>query len=414
MKNGLPIILTVLMSTLAVVFGNEPILLPAPDSSAKIPWNMEALFTAPETFPAEGFSSGDSRIRALFFKGLDYEGKETRVFAWVGFPNTGNSPFPAMVLVHGAGGTAYEDWVKIWVDRGYAAIAVDTASHIPVHPDGSSNGWKLHEWAGPKGWGDFESIDKPVQDQWPYHAVAAVVRAHSLLRSFPDVDGRRVGLTGISWGGYLTCITAGIDHRFAFAAPVYGCGFLGEDSSWLQTRLEAIGRDNARQWLMLWDPSRYVNRVQMPMLFVNGTNDKHYRMDAWQKTYREVPGKVTLACRLRMPHSDFAGRAPEVYASADALFKGGAPLPEITGQGTTKQTAWIEYRSVSPLQKAELNFTMDRGEWPQRLWQSREISVDASAGKISGEFPDGATAWFINLFDSQGLIVSSQMEEARK
>jgi dienelactone hydrolase len=407
-KNCITILSAVLISAVAG-FGNEPIRLPDSDPAAEIPWSVDALSAAPETFPAEGIGSSDSRIRALFFKGENYQGKETRVFAWVGFPTIGKGPFPAMVLVHGAGGTAYEDWVKEWVDRGYAAIAVDTAGHIPVHPDASSKGWKLHEWVGPRGWGDFESIDKPIKDQWPYHAVASVVRAHSLLRSFPQVDGDRVGLTGISWGGYLTCITAGVDPRFAFAAPVYGCGFLGEDSSWLHTRLNAIGRDRALRWLTLWDPSRTVSRAQMPMLFVNGTNDKHYRMGSWQKTYREVPGDVALACRLRMPHSDFAGRAPEVYAYADARFKNGNPLSEITEQGTDGRKAWVEYTCPDSLQKAELNFTTDCGEWPQRHWKS--IDLPSTSKRIEGEIPDGATAWFINLFDSRGLVASSQMEE---
>jgi len=29
-------------------------------------------------------------------------------------------------------------------------------------------------------------------------------------------------VTGISWGGYLTCIVAGIDDRLKAAVPVYG------------------------------------------------------------------------------------------------------------------------------------------------------------------------------------------------
>ena len=46
------------------------------------------------------------------------------------------------------------------------------------------------------------------------------------------MDRRRIGITGISWGGYLTCIVAGLDDRLKVAVPVYGCGFLGDDSVW--------------------------------------------------------------------------------------------------------------------------------------------------------------------------------------
>jgi len=77
----------------------------------------------------------------------------------------------------------------------------------------------------------FRRSELADKDQWTYHAVADVLLAHSLVRSFPEVDAECTGVTGISWGGYLTCIVAGLDTRFKCAAPLYGCGFLHENSS---------------------------------------------------------------------------------------------------------------------------------------------------------------------------------------
>ena len=92
------------------------------------------------------------------------------------------------------------------------------------------------------GWdASFGQIDAPLEDQWPYHAVSAVVLAHSLLRSYPEVDASRIGVTGISWGGYLTCIVAGIDDRLKCAVPVYGCGFLGDNSAWVDRLAKKSG-----------------------------------------------------------------------------------------------------------------------------------------------------------------------------
>ena len=61
-----------------------------------------------------------------------------------------------------------------------------------------------------------------------YHAVADTVLANSLLRSLPGVDADKVGIMGISWGGVITSTVIGIDDRFAFAIPTYGCGDLSE------------------------------------------------------------------------------------------------------------------------------------------------------------------------------------------
>ena len=48
------------------------------------------------------------------------------MFAWCGLPAAAaGTKSPAMVLVHGGGGTAFEHWVRLWNDRGYAAIAMD-------------------------------------------------------------------------------------------------------------------------------------------------------------------------------------------------------------------------------------------------------------------------------------------------
>ncbi len=63
---------------------------------------------------------------------------------------------------------------------------------------------------------------------WTYHAVSSAILAHSLLLSMKQVDADKTCLTGISWGGYLTCIVAALDNRFKAAAPVYGCGYMDE------------------------------------------------------------------------------------------------------------------------------------------------------------------------------------------
>src|SRR6185503_15401841 len=121
---------------------------------------------------------------------------------------------------------------------------------------------------------DFTEAD--VRDMWSYHAVAAVIRGHSLLASLPEVDPRRIGITGISWGGYLTCIVAGLDHRLKVAVPVYGCGFLGENGYWKNTSLPKLRPETRDLWLQEFDPSQYLGDVRCPILFLNGSNDFAY------------------------------------------------------------------------------------------------------------------------------------------
>ncbi len=83
------------------------------------------MLRAPAIRPASGFHAEGQE--ALFFDGLPWKGKPTRVFAWVGMPKLEpGKKAPGIVLVHGGGGTAFEAWVRLWMSRGYAAIAMDT------------------------------------------------------------------------------------------------------------------------------------------------------------------------------------------------------------------------------------------------------------------------------------------------
>lgn len=370
------------------------------------PWDLKELSRPPEVFAAQTTEPG---VRALYFAAVPYQGRPTRVFAYYGAPAGRRSP--GMVLVHGGGGTAFAEWVRLWNRRGYAAIAIDTAGNEPeaARDDPWNPPRHRQPYGGPSGAEVFKAIDEPERDQWPYQAVAAVILAHSLLRSFPEVDARHTGVTGISWGGYLTDIAAGVDPRFRFAAPVYGCGYLGEDSTWLKD-LGSLGEAREKRWLSLWDPSVYLGRARMPMLWVSGTNDFAYPLPSLRKSYRLPRGPRTLSIRVRMTHNHSAGAAPEeIAAFADAVLKKKDPLARIleARQGV------VTFRSRTPVVKAELNFTRDRGAWKERKWETVPAVLDAGRGRATADVPADATAYYFNLTDARGLVVSSEYETGR-
>ncbi len=380
---------------------------PAAAGEKPVPWDIQALSAVPRVFDAP--ESGANDVKAIFYEGLPWKGKPTRVFAYYGIPKIeGKVKFPAMVLVHGGGGSAFIPWVRLWVSRGYAAIAMDTCGCVS---GGGYQNHKRHEHGGPGGWGGFDQLDQPFEDQWTYHAVADVILANSLIRSFPEVDADRIGITGVSWGGYLTCIVAGVDSRFKFAAPVYGCGFLGDNSVWLG-EFQKLGPEKARMWLERWDPSVYLPRVEMPVLWVDGTNDFAYPMDSLRKSYRLPRGPRTLATRVRMPHGHGGpGENPiEIHAMADALFAKGVPLARITKSGRDDRNVWVTAESAAPIRKAELNFTTDTGKWQDRKWQTMPATWDAKTGKGSAVLPETASVYFFNLIDNRDLVVSSEHE----
>lgn len=401
---------------LALVLALASLVLPAWSAAAREgaearipPWKQSDLVAVPAFTNVPTTEPG---VRAMLFDGLPYKGKPTKVFAYYGTPEArpAKKKIPAMVLIHGGGGTAFAEWVRLWNRRGYAAIAMDTVGTRP-RPASAGKAWNPErdrdEFSGPAGWGDFDNVDLAPEDQWSYHAVAAAVRAHSLLRSFPEIDTRRVGVTGISWGGYLTSIVSGVDPRFRFAAPVYGCGFLGEDSAWLP-QFAKLGAGRAARWLSLWDPSQYLSRARMPMLWVNGTNDFAYPLGSWRRSYRLTQGKRTLAVRIRMKHSHPDGALPEeIHVFANAMLRGGAPFARVDGAPAGTMLRYRD-RGARRIVKAELAFTRDSGKWQERKWESAPAQLDTARRQVAAQVPEGARAYYWNLFDADGLVVSSE------
>ncbi len=362
------------------------------------PWNMAELRKAP------AFQWADEQHTSLYYAGEPFNGHPTRVFAHIAYPLT-KVKAPAMVLVHGGGGKAFREWADLWGKRGYAAIAMDLAGNGP-------DGKRLPDGGPDQGHPEkFDAIAAGVKQAWSYHAIAAVIRAHSLLRSMPLVDADRTGITGISWGGYLTCIAAGLDDRFKLAVPVYGCGFLHENSAWL-SEFAKLSPANRQAWIDNYDPSRYLPGVAMPMLFVNGTNDFAYPLDSYRKSYREVRGPRTLCITVRMPHSHPDGWAPrEIGLFADAVLDGGEPLPEFTACRRQGRAVTARVRASRPIVSAALNYTTDFGTWQKRAWQSTPCPVQAPFATVAAELPvDDGITWFLTVTDDHGATVSTEHE----
>ncbi len=370
------------------------------------PWDVAAFQKPPATTPAP-LPPGVEGVQAVFFDGPPFQGRPTKVFAYYGLPKDVSGKVPGMVLVHGGAGTAYADWVKLWNARGYAAIAFDHFGGLPEKVDGK---WKRNPDGGPDHGGVWQ-MAWPLRDQWMYHAVADTMLAASFLASLPGVDPDRIGLTGISWGAVVACITAGVDSRFRFVAPVYGCGFL----SWpWKDGSQFVGKNDPPErlarWRDTWDPANYLGRAKMPFLWINGTNDFAFTPRSWQLSQERVAGPRTASLRLRMEHMQGVGQAPEeIAAFADAILKGGKPLPRVTGQGRDGASVWVEYESEVPVSSALLLWTPDSGLWPNRRWETVPAEVDAGRRRVSATLPEDAVVYAFQLQDERGLVVSSDL-----
>jgi len=373
---------------------------PLPEST---PWNVKRLSKAPQV----EWLDQKSKVHSLQYTGEAYRGKPTEVFAYYASPATlgaagKDQKFPGIVLVHGGGGAAFSNWAQLWARRGYAAIAMDLA--------GKGAGRKRLDRGGPDQSDavKFGQIDAPIKDQWTYHAVSNVILAHSLLLEMDSVDRRRTALTGISWGGYLTCIVAGLDQRFKVAMPVYGCGFLKDNSYWVGPQFGKMKPAQREKWHNLWDPSRYIGSATMPLVFLNGTNDFAYPMDSYAKTCALVQGEKNYSIQLRMRHGhifDF----PEFFLFVDQYIKGTAKMPVVARPTIKGGRVTATVTSPTKIISARLHYTTGPHQQNgRRAWVSKPLQVDGE--KIYGPAPPrAATVWYVDVRNAQKALVSSQI-----
>jgi dienelactone hydrolase len=113
--------------------------------------------------------------------------------------------------------------------------------------------------------------------------VMDVRRAKAILASRPEVDASRIGITGISMGGILTALAAGVDGEFARAVPILSGGevatiiFHAHETRKLEAAMmdKGMDRNDAAEALASVEPLNFATRVGVDRcLMINAANDE--------------------------------------------------------------------------------------------------------------------------------------------
>ena len=347
-------------------------------------------------------------IKAIYYNSVNYEGNPTKVFAYIGYP-AGASPtnkVPAVILIHGGGGTAFPQWVQQWTSRGYAAIAIDTEGHIPVQP--CSYSVTTHDEAGPARTGDFDDMSKPLADQWMYQACSAAIKADSLLHADANIDSSKIGICGISWGGIVTSIVISQDTRLAFGVPIYGCGYMQNSEGYFSNVFQ-----NNPTATKLWEPSNWLSKTTIPVLWVDDASDGFFSINSTAKSNDAVVGSnMTVLPFLTHGHEQGWG-VQESYAFADSVCKSAPGLIKITKQPTSEdRSVNISVPSGTSAASAQLvysttAYTFDANNTCQADWKVSDLAISGDTVNVS--LPSGTQAFYVNIIDSRGNTTSSHL-----
>jgi len=111
------------------------------------------------------------------------------------------------------------------------------------------------------------------------------MRALDYLETRPEVDPRRIGVTGISGGGAITWYTAAVDERVQAAAPVCSTYTFGSQAAnWRASgQCDCIYFHNAYGWEF---PMVAALIAPRPLLIISGRKDLDFPPDGYHEVFR--------------------------------------------------------------------------------------------------------------------------------
>ena len=358
-------------------------------------WNTEELFSREVETQAVDLNLGEG-ITAFTFKGEAYPEKnlsETWVYAAVGVPKTEmpEGGYPAVVLVHGGSGYVFKEWINYWTDKGFVALALDMYSNglervkgqivKSVNPLGGPNESKTGSL--------YDGADELKENTWLYHSVTNVALCNNYLRARDDVNENQIGITGISWGAVVVNVVAGVDKRFNALAPVYGAGYLYEDSFW--TNKGAFGGEERDEWIARYDPSSYLPYAIKPMLFVSGIDDNCFSVSSRAKSYELPKGKVFHSQRYGLGHGWTWSQTYEIVAFMKHALLGEDTMTAIHGVTQTGNVVTLDYGNKK-FDKVFVTYTTSTDE-DSHKWTFSTLEVKETDGKYSFTLPAGVKAF---------------------
>jgi dienelactone hydrolase len=299
--------------------------------------------------------------QAAWLEFHDWLDRRCVVYAERILPGDG-SALPCIVHCVGGGQKIEAGDMLFWARQGYACACFD---------------WQI---------GDMPQRDSQRTSQWPEPVVvqhapqqrmeqcilpiaiqAAMVTA-SWLASHPSVNEAKLGMCGISWGGYLTWATAAYDQRIQAICPVYGCGIF--NSPYARPHSAEV----AAYWKQHWDPQALYAKQSAPAAYLSGTNDFFGDVTEADALLARLPIENRWSLLPNADHSLDAGAGNLASAWMAHYLKDAEKIPYTPILSSDLE---IQADASAPIQSQQIWWTNSTGEPRFACWH--QAPVDASA-----------------------------------
>lgn len=232
-------------------------------------------------------------IKFKSFDGTSIQGWLMKPFGW-----RADREYPLILSIHGGPhgmfGAAFNSTFQVYAAKGYAVLYINprgSTGYGQKFSDGT-----LNEWGG----GDYRDLMAGVDE---------------VLRRNSWIDRDRLGVTGGSYGGFMTnwIITQTPRFKAAVASASVSNLISFYSTSLYQDLIHAefgsFPWDNYEQ-LWQWSPLRYVRQVQTPTLFIHGEQDNDVHITQAEEMYMGLKRRGVETVLVRYPREGHGLREP--------------------------------------------------------------------------------------------------------
>ncbi len=358
-------------------------------------------------------ASGDEQllVEELFISSENSPAGPNRIFCAVARPEKAAGPVPVVLIFHGGGGHASGALALAAARRhpGMAGVAIDYNGQFMPGPKGKVTQWKNvpHDRT-------FDLV--PNLQNWPmWHNVTAARRMIDFLETQPWADKNRIGAVGISYGGWVALLLAGVDERVKCVTTGVSAGGAGLTSGRAAQQLRWEPAEQRALWLANYEPLAHAPRTKAAVFFQLAANDLFFWLNGAAQNLAALPGEKGWVLR---PNSNHGAGGPEVPDTAAPAFMrhvllGEPALPQVSALQVSDDGLRYTWQATGPraLTRAVLNWSPGKAVSPARYWMECPATRegDTWSAQVPAEFGKCAAQAFVNIGDERGLVVSSTL-----
>lgn len=371
-----------------------------------------------QTISTVNSGSGDE---AIITKEIVFSSKNNinKVYGIMAYPQKPGK-FPGVLVIHGGSGNAasVKKVIEKFARRGYVAFGCDMAGFCNTGTTPYSSGpWK----------------SKPAPDERPRFNIAgglqnsslvdsevAGIEAFNLLRSQPNVDADKMGITGYSWGGYSTTMLAGLlGSKVKAVYSYWGCGYYEKGSFWKD--MIAKLPDTIREpWLTYFDAGRRAPKIKASYFIEAASNDTFFWPEAVSATLQAIPKDKNHVWGPNVNHKEVSTSSMMQDLYFDYHLKGigsdfaGIEISKmkVKKDSTEKVTMQLKIPAGVTVQSVKLYYSEPGVKWQTRVWmplnaeQNNERTYSIT---IPAELVKKHVNFYAYLTDSRNVVTSSYM-----